>query len=471
MKNHQIWIRMFCCWLILVNLLITLSGCGKNLQARMMEQLDLGNRYLVELNYQEASIAFEKAIQLEDRNVDAWLGLAQANVGLANNAEGAQSESYYTKAEDAYLKVIELDPERTESYLELAQVYEATGQTEQAIALLEGALDKVSQREQMEKLLEELRQRHSGTVRMTVLSQTTPGMPVADVEVVLENGQNRFTGTTDENGTFQQQVPVGTYSVIIRDGDEEVYQHDFRVMPDENLDLGEISVDVIVEEEVPQNNGETLYAPILDTFYQWISNGAWNENDMYYGLRNSFGEDWGEADEASYLWAYYYTDGLSGAGYCFQDLNQDGVPELLISPVDSAQSGAIYDLFTYSGGQVVHLCASGERDWFTLCENGTISEEGSGGAGLHEWSYYTLPAGRAELKSYEEVWYYADRDRENPWFYTSEPRYVMTEWGETLDESCLIPITETEANEIIDSHSNVSFDVSTFEEYSQEHRP
>ena len=245
MKNHQIWIRMFCCWLILVNLLITLSGCGKNLQARMMEQLDLGNRYLVELNYQEASIAFEKAIQLEDRNVDAWLGLAQANVGLANNAEGAQSESYYTKAEDAYLKVIELDPERTESYLELAQVYEATGQTEQAIALLEGALDKVSQREQMEKLLEELRQRHPGTVRMTVLSQTTPGMPVADVEVVLENGQNRFTGTTDENGTFQQQVPVGTYSVIIRDGDEEVYRQDFRVTPDETLELGEIPVDDI----------------------------------------------------------------------------------------------------------------------------------------------------------------------------------------------------------------------------------
>ena len=460
MKNHQIWIRMFCCWLILVNLLITLSGCGKNLQARMMEQLDLGNRYLVELNYQEASIAFEKAIQLEDRNVDAWLGLAQANVGLANNAEGAQSESYYTKAEDAYLKVIELDPERTESYLELAQVYEATGQTEQAIALLEGALDKVSQREQMEKLLEELRQRHSGTVRMTVLSQTTPGMPVADVEVVLENGQNRFTGTTDENGTFQQQVPVGTYSVIIRDGDEEVYRQDFRVTPDETLELGEIPVDVIVEEEVPQNNGETLYAPILEKLYSSILKDEWP--DYFEEV---------DDEEVSYMWKFYYEGGLDGAGYLMKDLNDDGTPELLISPVQDGQEGIIYDMYTYSDGRIIPIFHSAERDLYYLGENNTICETGSGAWNLVDWSYYRLPAGNTDLHCYETVICDGEEDELNPWFYGENPQYIETEWGPSLDYNSMEHVSETEAMSIVDNHAVVPFDVITFEQYGQEYRP
>lgn len=51
---------------------------------KFQEQLDLGNRYLSEMNYEQAIAAFEAAIEIDPKNVEAYKGLIEAYLGQGN---------------------------------------------------------------------------------------------------------------------------------------------------------------------------------------------------------------------------------------------------------------------------------------------------------------------------------------------------------------------------------------------------
>lgn len=59
-----------------------------NNQKRFDEQMNLGNRYLSEENYEAAVIAFNKAIEIDPRNVESYSKAAQAYIGMGDY-EGA----------------------------------------------------------------------------------------------------------------------------------------------------------------------------------------------------------------------------------------------------------------------------------------------------------------------------------------------------------------------------------------------
>ena len=65
-------------------LLLSLIACGA--KDPWQEQYDLGMRYLNEGNYQEAVIAFEAAIEIDPKRSEAYLGAADAYVGLGDYA-------------------------------------------------------------------------------------------------------------------------------------------------------------------------------------------------------------------------------------------------------------------------------------------------------------------------------------------------------------------------------------------------
>ena len=74
--------KRFTALLLAVLLLLSLAACGgKN---TWQEQYDLGMRYLNEGNYQEAIIAFETAIKIDPKRPEAYLGAAEAYVGLGD---------------------------------------------------------------------------------------------------------------------------------------------------------------------------------------------------------------------------------------------------------------------------------------------------------------------------------------------------------------------------------------------------
>ena len=62
--------------LIFIFVLMLLSGC-KSKATRVQEQLNLGSKYMAELDYESAIVALNKAIKIDPKNVDAYKMLAE----------------------------------------------------------------------------------------------------------------------------------------------------------------------------------------------------------------------------------------------------------------------------------------------------------------------------------------------------------------------------------------------------------
>ncbi|RME48116.1 MAG: tetratricopeptide repeat protein [Deltaproteobacteria bacterium] len=110
---------------LLVHLL--LSGCGGppkpaetplpgevNPPTTPQEDLARGMRAMQQGNYESAIEAYQRAIQKDERNVEAWLHLGEA-YELSGNPEEAVAQ---------YKKVLELDPTHLEAYHALGRLYE-----------------------------------------------------------------------------------------------------------------------------------------------------------------------------------------------------------------------------------------------------------------------------------------------------------------------------------------------------------
>lgn len=65
------WVILFLCSILV------LTGCSGNIEQQIAEQLTLGEKYLSEMSYDEAIVAFQKAIELEPKCTEAYIGLAQ----------------------------------------------------------------------------------------------------------------------------------------------------------------------------------------------------------------------------------------------------------------------------------------------------------------------------------------------------------------------------------------------------------
>ena len=122
-----------------------------------------------------------------------------------------------------------------------------------------------------------------------------------------------------------------------------------------------------------------VYQPIIDDFYRLISgqtdvsaeNGALPTGSM--GLREALSVSEGILDDT---------------GYRIADLSGDGIPELLIG---SVSSGMIYALFTTDGDSTELLLEGVYRNSYYLLDDGTVANQGSGGAiysifGVYGWS-------------------------------------------------------------------------------------
>ena len=125
------------CGMLLVALLFT--ACTSK-AAKAVEKVELGQKYLTELNYTEAVASFTEAIGLDPENIPAYMGRAEAYVGLKQ----------YDDAKADYTTAIEKTEEQpytqAEAYVGRAEVNELTTSNEDALSDYEAAstaLDKV----------------------------------------------------------------------------------------------------------------------------------------------------------------------------------------------------------------------------------------------------------------------------------------------------------------------------------------
>lgn len=127
-------------------------------------------------------------------------------------------------------------------------------------------------------------------------------------------------------------------------------------------------------------------------------------------------EDWNPAvcmENGLSLMVAHRGDYYENLGYAMQDLDGNGIDELIIT--DGLN---IYDLYTIIQDEEVgplHLISAMERIQYYLTSDGWIYNLGSGGAAVSYYTLYSLD-GR-ELKLLEGYMMDADTDPNNPWFY------------------------------------------------------
>ncbi len=204
--------------ILLVILLFTLAACGKNASVTTwQEQYDLGEKYLLEEDYEAAIVAFTAAIEIDPKEIEAYTGLVKAYTqtqdyeAAASTVDGAldilktlemslsdesldgfvnsAAEAYgnvsdverqynfwislieiypdesgetlneqgaaalaqlgqvytaqedYEQAEAAFNHAIELDPQKADYYLLIAEMYFAQGKYEEGISALEAGYE------------------------------------------------------------------------------------------------------------------------------------------------------------------------------------------------------------------------------------------------------------------------------------------------------------------------------------------
>lgn len=63
---------------VILTAIVLATGCQESGSASLTEQLELGQRYLAEANYEEAIVAFNKVIEIDPNYADAYVYLGQA---------------------------------------------------------------------------------------------------------------------------------------------------------------------------------------------------------------------------------------------------------------------------------------------------------------------------------------------------------------------------------------------------------
>lgn len=149
-------------------------------------------------------------------------------------------------------------------------------------------------------------------------------------------------------------------------------------------------------------------------------------------------EDPEEYYDFSYIIYWYgaYYGASMRLGYLIEDIDGNGTDELIFGQnddPDSAWNGVIYDLYTISDGELVHVFSGGERARYILCENGMIAFEGADGADISEFAYYIFEG--TEIHLVEAVLFNGWVDRDNPWFYSTQTDSAYdTENAESVSE-------------------------------------
>ena len=84
-----------------------ISSSGKD--RKLQEQLELGEKYISELDYEQAIVAYEVAIEIDPMSVDAYLGLADAYVkqGMYEKAIEVLENGYFKTGSQLLFNEIE----------------------------------------------------------------------------------------------------------------------------------------------------------------------------------------------------------------------------------------------------------------------------------------------------------------------------------------------------------------------------
>ena len=113
--------------LLVLAALAVLTACGSK-AAMAADKIELGQKYLTELNYTEAIASFTEAIKLDPNNIQAYMGRAEAYLALGEYDKALKDYQFVCG------KTEEMPYTRALSYIGQAEVYERTDKPEKALS-------------------------------------------------------------------------------------------------------------------------------------------------------------------------------------------------------------------------------------------------------------------------------------------------------------------------------------------------
>ena len=206
-KSKKVWISIVVVLLVVIGIITAVTVSGSSDTKAVLKQLSLGEKYLSELDYEKAVVAYNKVIEIEPRNLQAYLGLAEAYEGLD------QTENAIAALETA-ISIVKEDkssngevPEGSENiYIKLADLYENSGDTEKAYRTLQEGFELTESSE-----IKELLTKYYPTVEVSVPSGKYETIQL----VALESRGNKIYYTlngsepTTASDTYSEQLEIG----------------------------------------------------------------------------------------------------------------------------------------------------------------------------------------------------------------------------------------------------------------------
>lgn len=183
--------------------------------------------------------------------------------------------------------------------------------------------------------------------------------------------------------------------------------------------------------EVPVVTAKPLYGEILDGYFDALLQGFGPQEYMDRGLNYLVGMV-GDVDKV---------------GYAMDDVDGDGVSELMVGSVDE---GLIYAMYTVKDGQETQIIDAMERSTYQLTSDGLILNRGTNGAASYGYNLYRLENGSLQFQ--DALVFDAAKDEKNPWFYTKNP-----EWAQDALESVDTEVGETTEQDLLESTVKISF--------------
>ena len=184
------------------------------------------------------------------------------------------------------------------------------------------------------------------------------------------------------------------------------------------------------EEDISELDYEVVYAPVKDEVLDLIINGYDYEKDYVYPSS-------GIMESVMYRTK---TDLLNNIGYVIEDINGDGIPELLIGEDmvgyydDITDESYIYNGYTYKDGEIVCFLEGWARSSYRWMGNGNFFYTGSSSAMSSMFGQCCLNADGTELEWVD--FYYSDEVGDGSiGFYHNTSGMVDASASERLDLS------------------------------------
>lgn len=291
MKGIKRGIICFIIWVII-------AGCSKSIEQQIAQQLELGQKYLTEMNYEEAVVTFQKVIELDDKIIEAYTGAATAymRANKENEAEKIIEEGLACFEQEDN----QLGEDGWRDFLELAgQYYETQKGLEACVDYWTRIVSITRENEEYKENLE----RCQGKLAESYLAKSE-------------------TFLTQENYTDAMDILDKT--ILIKPTYWDAYEKSITIHLMKKEIEGAMNKYLQIMQEIsnPSNENiaevEKVYDSFIDNMIQYINESQWETICNY--LRE-LQELHHESEEVRQLWNRFFSTRI-GEGYVVHPLNE-----------------------------------------------------------------------------------------------------------------------------------------------------